>query len=98
MGFGDETGHYPTHFIGDDGHKYPCESVEKIESDILELIELGDILKLVYGCDGRIFYFGIEDEMDDYDDVKDSILKGEIKLLQIIPGNLIKEEGYVIGG
>lgn len=97
MGFGDETGHYPTHFIGDDCQTYPCENVDKIDVDQLEMIKIGDILK--FEEDGQIAYIGFETETTtvNYDDIKDSIRKGEdIKLLKIIPGNYIEGIGYEV--
>ena len=98
MGFGNETGHYPTHFITKDlWGKVVCEEVEKIEEDILDLIKVGDIIK--FEENGVIAYFGMESETItiNYNDIKDAIRKREVKLLQIIPKGEIEDRGYVLG-
>lgn len=101
MGFGDDSGHYPTHFITENSWgKTTCEDVDKIEEDLLDLIKVGDILKIEDSNDGQIAYVGLESETItlNYETIIEAIRDGEVKLLQIIPGGRVKEKGYILGG
>lgn len=69
---------------------YTSKDILKHSKSIIDLIEIGDVLKLKEGDD--ICYIGLEKDTTTitYSDIKESIKKGEVELLAIVTKELFK--------
>lgn len=74
------------------------EEIKKHSTDILDLIEPGDVLEIEE--DGDIFYIGIKKDTTtfSYSDIKESIRNKEVKLLRILTHEQFEENSFKLEG
>lgn len=72
------------------------EEIKKHSTDILDLIEPGDVLEIEE--DGDIFYIGIKKDTTtfSYSDIKESIKNKEVKLLRILTQEQFEENSFEV--
>lgn len=72
------------------------EEIKKHSTDILDLIETGDVLEIEE--DGDIFYIGIKKDTTtfSYSDIKESIKNKEVKLLRILTHEQFEENSFEV--
>ena len=72
------------------------EEIKKHSTDILDLIEPGDVLEIEE--DGDIFYIGIKKDTTtfSYSDIKENIRNKEVKLLRILTHEQFEENSFEV--
>lgn len=74
------------------------EDIVKHSKQLIDLIEIGDILKIKEG--NEVCYIGLEKDTTtvSYKDIKASIKKGECELLEILTKEQFSANCYKVGG